>query len=541
MDSSMKKQALSLLSLPVLGFALAGLIVTKIIYAFFFHPLRHIPGPALAKVTDIWHLYHCWGGKRHHVLVALHKKYGPYVRVGPNMVSTNSSSAIPAIYAAGAPALKSPFYGAFAPGMPSSFTTNDKLYRNKKQILSAAFAPRKLESMEPLIRQHIDTFCETIATAGKVDIAVMLGSLSIDVLSDLCFGKCFNTMNNVQERDRILEAMEKSVELVIRVSTPQLQPRAHKLTSLQEGTMHKWPRAVWKVLHSKEKVMKRGYVYQVCLSCSRLHSLILTIPRIKKAAEAMMEQMNRKSEREDFFTNILQARHPETGLPYPKPELMGEAILLLSVLLRLMNPMYSVAGSDTTSTALTVILWHLLANPKTMEKLTAEIRGNFKSTDEIKYQTLQGLPYLHSVIEEGLRICPPNPGLIPRMVVDRAPGHLAIDGRIFPPGTEIGVCNMSLHHNPLYFDDPDNFIPERWMPDSNIKCDKAAFSPFSYGPRSCLGRNMAYMEMSLTLALLVFRVKLSFGDHAKEMNAGFDVEDAFVAIKPSVPVRVTRA
>lgn len=139
------------------------------------------------------------------------------------MVSTNSSSAIPAIYSANAPALKSAFYEAFAPGMPSSFTTNDKIYRQKKQILSAAFAPRKLEAMEPLIRLHIDTFCEKIASAGKVDIAVMLGALSIDVLSDLCFGKSFDTLNNEPERDRILEAMEKSVELVIRVNRPLLQ------------------------------------------------------------------------------------------------------------------------------------------------------------------------------------------------------------------------------------------------------------------------------------------------------------------------------
>ncbi|KAJ5506599.1 Cytochrome P450 E-class group I [Penicillium expansum] len=429
------------------------------------------------------------------------------------MVSTNSSSAIPAIYSANAPALKSAFYEAFAPGMPSSFTTNDKIYRQKKQILSAAFAPRKLEAMEPLIRLHIDTFCEKIASAGKVDIAVMLGALSIDVLSDLCFGKSFDTLNNEPERDRILEAMEKSVELVIR-----------------EGTMHKWPRAIWKVLHSKEKVIKRGYVYQ-------------------RAVEAMMQQMHSKSERDDFFTNILQARRPETGEPYDKRELMGEAILLLfvqtahipdSVISLLIKVVYSVAGSDTTSTALTVIIWHLLANPKTMEKLTAEICENFDSTDSIKYQALQGLPYLHAVIEEGLRICPPNPGLIPRVVVDRTPGHLAIDGRIFPPGTEIGVCNLSLHHNPLYFDQPDAFLPERWLQDSKIKCDKGAFSPFSYGPRSCLGRNMAYMEMSLTLALLVYRLKLSFANHDKERLAGFDVDDAFVAIKPAVPVTVAR-
>lgn len=102
--------------------------------------------------------------------------------------------------------------------MPSSFTTNDNIYKQKKQILSAAFAPRKLEIMEPLIRQHIDTFCEKIAASGNIDIAVMLGALSIDVLSDLCFGKCFETLKNEQERDRILEAMENSVQLVIRVS-----------------------------------------------------------------------------------------------------------------------------------------------------------------------------------------------------------------------------------------------------------------------------------------------------------------------------------
>lgn len=95
---------------------------------------------------------------------------------------------------------------------------------------------------------------------------------------------------------------------------------------------------------------------------------------------------------------------------------------------------YSVAGSDTTSTALTVILWHLLANPETLRKLTSEVCEKFKSAEEIKYQDLRSLPYLHAVIEEGLRICPPNPGLIPRVVVDRSPGNLVIGKHVFPPG-----------------------------------------------------------------------------------------------------------
>lgn len=72
--------------------------------------------------------------------------------------------------------------------------------------------------MEPLIRLHIDEFCDTVAAAGEVDMAVVLGALSIDVLSDLCFGQSFCTLKDEPERDRILEAMEKSVQMVIKVS-----------------------------------------------------------------------------------------------------------------------------------------------------------------------------------------------------------------------------------------------------------------------------------------------------------------------------------
>lgn len=208
----------------------------------------------------------------------------------------------------------------------------------------------------------------------------------------------------------------------------------------------------------------------------------------------MMQQMNTKSERDDFFTNILQARRPDTGEPYDERELMGEAILLLfvhtayipsSIPPRLMKPVYSVAGSDTTSTALTVIIWHLLANPKTMEKLTAEICEKFDSAEAIKYQALQGLPYLHAVIEEGLRICPPNPGLIPRLVVDRTPGHLAIDGRIFPPGVR----------NP-----PDYIYKNRPTPDPRIHYANGQFGLFR------LKLEFAISHFIITLCILTIRM-----------------------------------
>jgi cytochrome P450 len=183
-------------------------------------------------------------------------------------VSANTTEALSAIYLAKAPVLKSGFYNAFAPGFPSSFTTNDKEYRQKKQILSPAFAPRKLEAMEPLIRHHIETFCRNIAAAGQVDLDAMLGALSMDILSDLCFGKCFDTLNNEKERDLILEGMEKSVQMVLKVSFSRLWPRLTQLNDFKEGTMHRWPKGIWDYIHSKEDVVKRKYVYQVCLYIS---------------------------------------------------------------------------------------------------------------------------------------------------------------------------------------------------------------------------------------------------------------------------------
>ncbi|OAF58350.1 hypothetical protein VC83_06521 [Pseudogymnoascus destructans] len=89
-----------------------------------------------------------------------------------------------------------------------------------------------------------------------------------------------------------------------------------------------------------------------------------------------MERIQRGDEggeRGDIFSNLLHAKQLETGEPYNQRELMGEAILLL------------VAGSDTTSTALTVIIWHHMANPETLQKLTSEICGTFSSVEATTY------------------------------------------------------------------------------------------------------------------------------------------------------------
>lgn len=74
------------------------------------------------------------------------------------------------------------------------------------------------------------------------------------------------------------------------------------------------------------------------------------------------------------------------------------------------------AGSETTATLLSGLTFYLLTNPHTMKTLTEEVRSAFKSDEEIDFSSANNLPYLRACIEEALRIYPPTPSGLPRVV-----------------------------------------------------------------------------------------------------------------------------
>ena len=144
----------------------------------------------------------------------------------------------------------------------------------------------------------------------------------------------------------------------------------------------------------------------------------------KRAIGAMIKQRQKPSGREDIFNYLLSATQRGTSRPFPDSEMFGEAIILF------------VAGSDTTSTSLLTILWHLMSDKRAYNALVTEIRSKFKSINEVCYQDAQHLPYLRAVIEEGLRILPPNSGFIPRQVLP-SDKPFTLHGRQFPAGVSL--------------------------------------------------------------------------------------------------------
>lgn len=92
---------------------------------------------------------------------------------------------------------------------------------------------------------------------------------------------------------------------------------------------------------------------------------------------------------------------------------------------------FVLAGSETTATTLTCIMYYLLKTPEIMVKLQHEIRTRYQDYAEINLSTVQHLPYLKAVILEGMRIFPPVPFALPRVVPE---GGDEVDGWFLPSG-----------------------------------------------------------------------------------------------------------
>lgn len=181
-------------------------------------------------------------------------------------------------------------------------------------------------------------------------------------------------------------------------------------------------------------------------------------------------------------------------------------------------------GSDTTSTTLAALLFYLSRYPAVYRNATQEIRTTFTSQSEIRAgPKLNSCVYLRACIDETLRISPPVGGSLWREV---DAGGAVIDGIPIPAGSDVGTGIYALHHNAALYPEPEVYKPERWLrgKGADSRADSGAlapYSPFSVGPRSCIGKPLAYMELMLTAATLL--CKFDFRDEDERFH--FDQQD----------------
>jgi cytochrome P450 len=161
------------------------------------------------------------------------------------------------------------------------------------------------------------------------------------------------------------------------------------------------------------------------------------------------------------------------------------------------------AGSETTGSSLEAIAYHVLSNPEVLQRLKQELADAVSKSGAIEeplthYDIVQKLPFLTAVINEALRLANSVSGRLARSNPRTAYTYKSYN---LPPTTVISMSIKGNHSNESIFPEPTLFKPDRWLvKDEELKRLEKYFSPFGRGSRSCIGKELAVMNLYLMTA-----------------------------------------
>lgn len=165
------------------------------------------------------------------------------------------------------------------------------------------------------------------------------------------------------------------------------------------------------------------------------------------------------------------------------------------------------AGFETTALTLALILDELARNPQEQEKLYAELASAFPGglKRDVGYDELQSLKRLDMVVSEALRKNPPLVLFTTRICNE----EITVMGRTIPAGVRLVVPKWSIHRDPELWPEPEKFDPERFNPDNESNRHPASYIPFGIGPRQCMGRKFALLELKTAMCKLILKYEFA--------------------------------
>jgi cytochrome P450 len=329
-------------------------------------------------------------GKSHLMLPKLHERYGPVVRLAPNELSFTVPEAWEDIFGRAQPGKRDENQKAhwyLSPGGSGILGAAHADHARMRRLMSNGFSTGAMIEQQPKIREHVDTLIERLrrkATTSDVpvDLREWYNYCTFDIIGELALGESFGC--------------------------------------LRESAMHPWISLIFSNIR----------LTAILLVCKRLPLLFALMPffiSIKLVRQFMEHQKisNEKVERRlalpdakpDFVANMLSVRGGQVsgirrfaqeyqltvGKSMSRRELNENAVIL------------TLAGSETTASALCGATYLLMQHPRCIQKLRDELQCYFKSEGEMDLVAVTKLPYLCAVTDEALRIYPPGPNSQPRI------------------------------------------------------------------------------------------------------------------------------
>ncbi|KAK3934715.1 cytochrome P450, partial [Diplogelasinospora grovesii] len=439
--------------------------------------LRHVPGPFWYSVSIFPLNKLTRAGKLSFELHELQKKYGPLVRIGPNLVMFGDADTYRRLSSVRSEFTKGPWYkpSRLLPDQDSLFSMRDEEKRRELRAkLTPGYSGKEGVGFEPTVDRNVAELVDLIERKylstptdfRPIEFAHKAQYFALDVISELGFGEAIGFLPNDKDMYRYVEINDTFFPVMaVILNMPWM-----------DKYLKSWPLNM--------ALPKEGD--QVGFGRLMGFATSLVNKRLAPGAEPGKDMME---------------AHIRNGLT--RKELLAEVFLEMQLLVSLANNLATrIAGSDSTATATRMTLLCLVNTPAAMDALRREIDAGIAAgriSSPVRDAEAYQLPYLQAVIKEGLRMYPPSTGQNHKQ---SPKGGANIHGYYLPEGTQIGlnVVHMMRDRN-TFGPDADVFRPERWLEAAK---DEARFKEmsntvelaFGYGKFQCLGKTVAAMELN---------------------------------------------
>jgi cytochrome P450 len=346
-----------------------------------------------------------------------------------------------------AQSLRSPFFARLVGN--GLVTSEGEFWRRQRRLAQPAFHRQRISSYGEVMVRYAQRAIEKWEPDSQLDISKEMTRLTLEIVVKTLFNADVSS-----DADQVGAALSEVVK-----------PFASQAT------------LKWIADNRLPTPGHRRYFNAV----SRLDQIVFRI---------IAERRRSKLDEGDLLSMLLQAQD-EDGSQMTDAQLRDEVMTLF------------LAGHETTALALSWT-WYLLANhPEVESKFHAELeqvlQGRAPTEDDMRK-----LPYTEMIAKETMRLYPPAYAVGREALEDTEIGGFRV-----PKGSQVFAFQWVTQRDERYFDNPDQFDPERWSPARSDSLPKYAYFPFGGGPRQCIGNYFAMMEIVLLLATIGQRFRFS--------------------------------
>ncbi len=327
-------------------------------------------------------------------------------------------------------------------------TTHGEAWRTQRRLIQKGFDRKQLEALSSIMQ---DSLAESLK---EFDRQVHVGSVDIyPHLMKMTFSMVARSLFGAKLKDEDIDLVSHTIctvqEFIVRQT---LQPYMNPWFSLS-GDLRK---------HESMRV--------------RADSILM----------AYIKQRRNQEPGDDLLQTLMDARYSD-GEGMSDELVLSESMQLL------------VAGHETSSNALSWMLYLLSSRPDCLEKIRQEFDAVLGDAP-LNYNDVPRFEFTSQVIQEALRLYPPF-WMIDRMAVaDDLAGDVPI-----PSGSMVIVFVYGAHHAAKYWPSPDSFDPERFTKVNEKLQPPFTYLPFGGGPRGCIGGNYAMLQILMILSVLLRR------------------------------------